>query len=50
MNATRRMGFGLVALGLGSAVSAILGLLVLGMITFRVSEQAEGQLLGGEIV
>jgi hypothetical protein len=32
------------------AASAILGPLVLGVIEFRVSENAEGQLIGGEIV
>jgi hypothetical protein len=48
---TRRLtGFGLLLLGVGAAASAILGPLVLGVIEFRVSDNMENQLIGGEIV
>ncbi len=43
-------GLALLVLGLGVASSAILGPLVLGVIEFRVSDNAERQLVGGEIV
>jgi hypothetical protein len=43
-------GLGLLVLGAGIAASAALGPLVLGVIDFRVSEDMENQLLGGEVV
>jgi hypothetical protein len=46
----RVTGFGLLALGAGMAASALLGPLVLGVIVFRVSDNMENQLVGGEIV
>jgi hypothetical protein len=50
MKIDRLTGIALIVLGIGAAVSAILGPLVLGVIQFRVSESAENQLIGGEIV
>jgi hypothetical protein len=51
MSSKRRMtGVALILLGLGLAVSAILGPLGLGIISFRVSPSAQIQLLGGEFV
>lgn len=43
-------GFGLLILGVGLIVSAVLGPLALGVIVFRVSDNMENQLIGGEIV
>lgn len=50
MQPSRAMSLTAIALGIGVAVSAILGPLVLDVIQFRVSAGAENQLLGGEIV
>lgn len=50
MTARSLTGFALMLFGIGIAVSTILGPLVLGVIEFRVSESAENQLVGGEVV
>jgi hypothetical protein len=50
MKTERVAGFGSIALGLGIIASALLGPLVFGVIEFRVSEGAEGQLIGGDVV
>ena len=50
MKSRQFTGFALLALGLGVATNAILGPLVLGVIEFRVSDNAEGQLVGGELI
>jgi hypothetical protein len=50
VNKEARTGFGLLALGVGMAVNAILGPLGLGVIDSRVSDNMQNQLLGGEIV
>lgn len=50
MNAHRLTGYASLLLGLGTALSALLGPLLLGVIDFRVSENAENQVIGGELV
>lgn len=50
MQPSRPLGMASIALGLGALASAILGPLALDVIKFHVSENAESQLIGGEIV
>ncbi len=47
---SRLAGVGSMALGIGIAVSAVLGPLVLKVITFRTSDHLENQFVGGEVV
>lgn len=47
---SRLVGIGSIALGTGIAVSAVLGPLVLEVITFRTSDHLKTQFVGGEIV
>ena len=46
----RLTGIASIALGVGTAASAILGPLVTNMIRFHVSDNARQQLIGGEII
>ncbi|HET8523709.1 MAG TPA: hypothetical protein VFL82_10755 [Thermomicrobiales bacterium] len=46
----KAVGFGLIALGAGVAVSSLLGPLVLNVIRFRTSENIENQFIGGDAV
>ncbi len=50
MTGSRLAGLGSIALGTGIAISAILGPLVLKVITFRTSANLENQFVGGEVV